>query len=129
MPKPSTGKAAAACKSDDTCPPELESWRRRIRPGDRVSFRKNSRVAAALGISSERVFEVRCVVCDNGKRYVVLNLAGDHDVKIPAGQFSIVERRPEMPADIQACVAKLEKLGGPIRKSTRAIVEHFARSM
>jgi hypothetical protein len=129
LPKPSTSKAAAACKSDDTCPPELESWRRRIRPGDRVSFRKNSRVAAALGISSERVFEVRCVVCDNGKRYVVLNLAGDHDVKIPAGQFSIVERRPEMPADIQACVAKLQKLGGPIRKSTRAIVEHFARSM
>jgi hypothetical protein len=115
--------------SDDSCPPELEQWRRRVRAGDRVRFRKNSRIAAALGIATNRVFEVRCVVCERGERYAVLNVVGSYDVKIPIGQFSIVERKPAMPADVQACVAKLSKLGGPISEMTRKIVAHYASGM
>jgi hypothetical protein len=115
--------------SDDSCPPELEQWRRRVRAGDRVRFRKNSRIAAALGIDTDRVFEVRCVVCERGERYAVLNVVGSYDVKIPIGQFSIVERKPTMPADVQACVAKLAKLGGPISEMTRKIVAQFASGM
>jgi hypothetical protein len=120
---------APACASDDSCPPELEHWRRRVRAGDRVRFRKNSRIAVALGIDTDRVFEVRCVVCERGERYAVLNVVGTYDVKIPIGQFSIVERKPTMPADVQACVAKLAKLGGPISEMTRKIVAQFASGM
>lgn len=44
---PAKVAAGPVCVSDDTCPPELENWRNRLRQGDRVRFRKNSRIAVA----------------------------------------------------------------------------------
>jgi phospholipid N-methyltransferase len=118
-----------ACASDDTCPPELETWRARLRRGDRVRFRKNSRIAAALGIDTDRVFEIRCTTCRSGQRFAILNLGigSASDVAIPVGQFAVVERRPEMPRDIRVCVSKLAKMGGPISAATREIVARFAQ--
>ncbi|MFV8755737.1 methyltransferase [Nannocystaceae bacterium ST9] len=121
--------AGPACVSDDTCPPELESWRNRLRQGDRVRFRKNSRIAAVLGIDTDRVFEIRCTTCRNGQRLAILDLGlgSASDVAIPVGQFAVVERGQPIPEDIRACVAKLAKMGGPISEATRTIVAEFGR--
>ncbi len=119
----------AACATDDTCPPETESWRARLRRGDHVRFRKNSRIAGALGIDTSHVFEVRCTVCRGGQRYAILNLGigSANDVAIPVGQFAVVDRRPEMPRDIKVCMSKLAKMGGPISANAREIIGRFSQ--
>ncbi len=131
-PKVAAPKSAGlACPaSDDSCPPELESWRKRLRQGDRVRFRKNSSIAASLGIRTDRVFEVRCTVCRDGQRFAILNLGGSaaNDVAIPVGQFAVVERGEEIPEDVAACVAKLAKFDAPLSDDTRRLVSKLARS-
>jgi hypothetical protein len=141
-PKPSAAKpqaekvvapksAGPACEaSDDSCPPELDAWRNRLLQGDRVRFRKNSKIAAALGIRTDRVFEVRCTVCRDGQRFAILDLGvgAPNDVAIPVGQFAVVERaEPAIPEDVRECVAKLAKLDVPLKPETRRLVAKLAR--
>ncbi|MFV8750363.1 methyltransferase [Nannocystaceae bacterium ST9] len=126
-PKPAAEKkppAPSPCEtSDDSC--DLDSWRSRIKRGDHVRFRKNSKIAATLGIKSERVFEVRCTVCRDGQRFAILDLGvgSANDVAIPAGQFAVVQRGAEsIPDDVRDCVAKLAKHGAKLPPELRRVV-------
>lgn len=122
--------AGPACEAtDNTCPPELESWRNRLRQGDRVRFRKNSKIAAALGIRTDRVFEIRCTVCRDGERFAILDLGvgAANDVAIPVGQFAVVERAEEIPEDVRECVAKLAKLDAQLTPQARRLVAKLAQ--
>ena len=126
----STAPATAASPydtTDDSC--DLGSWRTRIKRGDRVRFRSNSRIATTLGIKPERVFEVRCTVCRDGQRYIVLDLGmgSANDVALPAGQFAVVERGPEtIPEDVRDCVAKLARAGAKLPPELRRVVARLA---
>ena len=127
---PAKVAAGPVCVSDDTCPPELDTWRNRVRQGDRVRFRKNSKIAGALGIRTDRVFEVRCTVCREGQRFAILDLGlgSANDVALPIGQFAVVERvDASLPDDLRDCVAKLAKLDAPLSPETRQLVAKLAR--